>query len=87
MEAKSLSVVVRLRRARVEHAFVAVPVGADLLREDGMNVEALLARAAELGRLEGVEWRAETTGLPEPHPLQTPVPEGMEVFPTESGGA
>lgn len=77
---KSLSVCLRLRRVRVEHAFVAVPLTPELLREDGMDVEKLLARAADLGRRSGLPWSPEGEDVVEVHPLQTPLPEGMNVF-------
>lgn len=81
MELKQLSVCVRLRRPMA--SFVAVPVDAGLMNEAGLDVDKLMARAKELGLDPRVQWVAD--GDVDLNPVQTPVPEGVEVFSRESG--
>jgi hypothetical protein len=63
----------RLQRTVKESAFVSVPVGPELLKDDGhLDAEKAMQIAVKLGEQQSVQW--EPDGEPEvlPHPLQLP---------------
>ncbi len=83
----------RLRRVVVEDAYVAVPLTAEIMRDepepDGshrLDFDRFAQAAVALSGNAGVDWRAEerTTQV---HPTQGPVPEGRVVYDihTQSG--
>ena len=59
---------------------MAVPLTPDLLRPDGMDTDALFARAVALAIEGGPDWSPDGEAAVDVHPLQTPVPEGMRVL-------
>ncbi|MEW2507315.1 hypothetical protein AB0878_43340 [Amycolatopsis sp. NPDC047767] len=75
------SISVRLQRTTVEEAYVSVPVGDAVLRDepepDGsarLDPQKVMAAAVELGR--AAHWSAEDVRIT-PHPIQKPPP-GVE---------
>jgi hypothetical protein len=80
----SYSVQFRLQRVTSEYCYINVPVTHDLMipQPDGsakLDVNRLVARAAELSNASGVTWYPEekTVG---PHPIQKPMEPGEERF-------
>lgn len=78
MDAKSLSISVRLRRVTTETAHVSVPITDELTcpNDEGsgrkLDVDKIIEAALRLGKLDSVGWAVE--GEPEIrlHPEQTP---------------
>jgi hypothetical protein len=75
------SISVRLRRTKVEYAFVSVPVNEEVLERDPedntklkINPENLGEVAKRLGKEGSVLWAEEGAPLIELHPIQTAPP-------------
>lgn len=81
METKTYSVSVRLRRTKVEYAFVSVPVAGNVMEQDPedatrlrMSGEKVFEVAKRMGADPSVLWAEEGEPLIEVHPLQTAPP-------------
>jgi hypothetical protein len=78
------SIMLRVRRTRVEDAYVAVPVTDAIVdvESDGtgsINFEAFVAEALRISGNPLVEWQVESTEVAT-HPEQRPLPEGRRCF-------
>ena len=81
---KTYSIALRLRRVRVEDAYVAVPVTDAIIKpnQDGtgsIDFEAFVAEAVRISENEGVEWKLEESQT-QAHPAQGPLPENRRMF-------
>jgi hypothetical protein len=83
METKTYSVSVRLRRTKVEYAFVSVPVTGNVMEQDPedptrlrMSGDKVFDLAKRMGADPTVLWAEESEPLIEVHPLQTAPPRG-----------
>jgi hypothetical protein len=81
METKTHSVSVRLRRTKVEYAFVSVPVTGNVMEQDAedaaglrMSGDRIFELAKGMGSDPSVLWAEENEPLIEIHPLQTAPP-------------
>jgi hypothetical protein len=81
METKTHSVSVRLRRTKVEYAFVSVPVTGNVIEQDAedaarlrMSGDRIFELAKSMGSDPSVLWAEESEPLIEIHPLQTAPP-------------
>jgi hypothetical protein len=76
----SVGICVRIRRTRVEYAYVDVLVTDDLITPEGrLDGKAVMDRAAVIGGEPDVEWYPEATTI-EVHPLQGPRGEGERAY-------
>lgn len=83
-QSQTYSIVLRVRRATYEDAYVAVPVTDAILKQNedgtsGINPEAFVVEAVRLSHDQRVEWRRETSEI-EPHPIPGPKPEDRNCF-------
>jgi hypothetical protein len=81
MEKKTYSISLRLRRTKIEYAFVSVPMDGDVLEPDPENATQLRVnpqKVVEIAKRMGAEpdvlWAQENEPVIEPHPWQTPPP-------------
>ncbi len=77
MRVEHLSVSVRLRRIRVEAAFVSVPITDELTCPDrdnsnlrSLDGERIFRKAIEMGKLELTKWEPDGDWEIQPHPIQ-----------------
>ena len=82
-ENRTYSILIRLRRTTTEDAFIRVPVVGDLMLpevdEHGhhhIDSTKLVAAATRLAQEASVRWVRDGEPMIEPHPIQTPLPEG-----------
>jgi hypothetical protein len=85
MERKTYSISVRLRRIKVEYAFVSIPVDGNVMEPDPEDVtrlrlsgEKVFEVAKRMGAQEGILWAQESAPLIEIHPSQTAPPGTLE---------
>jgi hypothetical protein len=77
---ETVGICVRVRRTRVEYAFVDVLVTDEIIDpKHGLNVEAFQARALASGAEPDVEWYSEETTM-ECHPIQRPREPGERIY-------
>jgi hypothetical protein len=63
----------RLQRIVKESATVSVPIGPELLKEDGhLDAERAMQIAVKLGEHESTQWEPEGEPMVTPHPTQLP---------------
>jgi hypothetical protein len=81
MEKKTYSISVRLRRTKVEYAFVSVPIDAKVMERNPedttkfrVNGEKVFEIAKQMGADGSVLWAQESDPLVEIHPWQTAPP-------------
>ncbi len=81
MEKKTYSISVRLRRTKIEYAFVSVPMDGSVMERDPedtnkfrVNGEKVFEFAKTMGTDAGILWAQETEPLIEIHPWQVAPP-------------
>lgn len=81
MEKRIYSISFRLRRTKVEYAYVSVPVDQNILEPDPenaaqmkVNAQKVVEVAKRMATQPGILWAQEGEPLIEPHPWQTPPP-------------
>ena len=81
MEKKTYSISVRLRRTKIEYAFVSVPMDGSVMERDPedtnkfrVNGEKVFDFAKTMGTDAGILWAQETEPLIEIHPWQVAPP-------------
>src|SRR5260370_42687517 len=81
MEGKTYSISVRLKRTKIEYAFVSVPMNGNVMEPDPedatklrVNGETNFEAAKRIGTETTILWAQEGEPLIEIHPWQTPPP-------------